>query len=81
VSWRFCPTKTSKFGRAAQNRQSSENAPDKGGFGLKRVIFGHQAKENRPFLRLSKQLVAARKALRRPGLATREQPKSYNLAD
>ncbi|OTP66774.1 hypothetical protein [Caballeronia sordidicola] len=53
--------------KAAQNRQSSENAPDKGGFGLKRVIFGHQAKENSPFLRVGKQLVAAREALRRPG--------------
>ncbi|SAL39025.1 hypothetical protein AWB64_04070 [Caballeronia sordidicola] len=46
--------------KAAQNRQSSENAPDKGGFGLKRVSFGHQAKAKRPFLRVGRQLVAAR---------------------
>jgi hypothetical protein len=31
------------------------------------VIFGHQAEENSPFLRVGKQLVAAREALRRPG--------------
>jgi hypothetical protein len=77
----LCPTETSNFGPAAQNRQSSENAPDKGGFGPERVIFGHQANEKRPFLRVGKQLVAAREALRRRRLATRERLKSYNLAD
>jgi len=67
TSWRSSTGENFGIRTAAQNRQSSENAPDKGGFGPKRVIFGHQAKENSPFLRVGKQLVAAREALRRPG--------------
>ncbi|KQR87085.1 hypothetical protein ASG35_23385 [Burkholderia sp. Leaf177] len=79
--WRERQAETSEFRKAAQNRQSSENAPDRGGFGPKRVIFGHSAEEKRPFFGFRQAARGGARSTAPLGLATRKRLKSYNLAD